>query len=364
MDIVKQTADEKPKQFRVSVIRQHGLVMPELWLDVYVEGDNYEQAAFSDWLVQAKCSKALTPEDADVVIFTGGTDVDPALYGADRMSSTDVPDRKRDTREMLLYQRCVTQGIPMMGICRGAQFLAVMNGAKLYQHVDNHNGGHDIFDVRRKQIITNASSVHHQMVIADEKGGMEVIADATKARNRFISEGVNRPGHHMDVEAFFYRDTVCLGIQGHPEYRGYARFSQWCLEQMNDFFLDNPDIALRETKTSGVRKFRRVKEALLLERKHILKPRNTVSPSTDGIPTVIADPSIGKNGQFRIFTSQGSEIFGTGVVDYTGALDYIKAYPMAKLTWKFIEFREYKTIGDAIREEKVAAAAKEETSVA
>lgn len=275
---IKKIAEETKNRdiHRVSLIKESALLMPELWLDVYVEGDRHEQAAFASWLIKARCTKAATPEGADLVIFTGGTDVNPELYGAERMSSTDVPDHDRDAREMLLYQRCVTQGIPMLGICRGAQFLHVMNGGKLYQHVDNHNGAHDVWDIIHHKKVQNVSSVHHQMVIEDRKNGMTVIADNPDARNRWISEGVNRPGNHCDVEAFFYRDTVCLGIQGHPEYTAYPGFSKWSLELINEFIIDNIDCESRQTSKDSARKYRRVKEGVLLERKHKLKEKTDV----------------------------------------------------------------------------------------
>lgn len=254
--------------------------MPQLWLEVWIEGDRHEQQNFSNWLVKSRCTKAESPETADLVVFTGGTDVDPVLYGEKPMSSTESPDRGRDAREIVLYQMCVQSGIPMLGICRGSQFLAVMNGAKLYQHIDNHNGAHDIFDIKDKRIISNVSSVHHQAVVADPNGGMEVLADSPKARNRWLREGINRPGHHMDVEAFWYRDTACLGIQGHPEYTGYHGFAKWACEKMDEYFIANPDIELRPIHEGSKYKYRRVKACLLEERKHVLTNRN-VKETTD-----------------------------------------------------------------------------------
>src|SRR3546814_5523779 len=117
----------------------------------------------SDWSSDV-CSSDLadTPEEADLVVFVGGADVDPALYGAERHQTT-FPDTDQDQRDMELFKTCYENGIPMLGVCRGAQFLNVMHGGKLYQDVDNHVGDHPIYDTQNKRVIHNVSSIHHKM---------------------------------------------------------------------------------------------------------------------------------------------------------------------------------------------------------
>ena len=161
----------------VTIVRDTLTERPELWLDVCIIGDRYEQNAFAEMLVPARCSKKELPEDADVVIFTGGIDVNPALYGEDAHPSVTF-DTRRDEADMVVYQQCIEQGIPMFGVCRGAQFLHVMNGGKLNQDVDNHNGDHGMWDPKDRRFIDKISSVHHQMVIPNPDGGMIVLHDA------------------------------------------------------------------------------------------------------------------------------------------------------------------------------------------
>src|SRR5690554_3184603 len=81
-----------------------------------------------------------TAEEADLVCFIGGEDVQPSLYGEHDHPSTHT-NPARDEMEEKLFHYCLNEGIPMAGICRGAQFLNVMNGGKLYQDVDNHATG-------------------------------------------------------------------------------------------------------------------------------------------------------------------------------------------------------------------------------
>lgn len=242
----------------VRLMKDFAIEVPQLWMDVYVEGDRSEQVAFANWLSRSSCHRAHSPDVADVVIFTGGDDVDPQLYGRTRHPQTFI-DSNRDKREMELYLYCLENGIPMLGICRGAQFLHVMNGGSLYQHVDGHNGKHQIFDLVRRRHIGPASSVHHQMCRPNPKGGMLLIADALQSTERWLDADEKETGRQADIEAFFYRESVCLGFQGHPEYSGYAEYTVWCLEQMNEYLINNPDLEIRN-------RYRRVKEDLLKER--------------------------------------------------------------------------------------------------
>lgn len=242
----------------ITLMRDTNLLFPELWLEVYVEGDAVEQAAFAEMFIRAKCTKADHPTNADLVVFTGGSDVNPVYYGEDKHPSTFFAPQ-RDVEDMKLYELCYNEGIPMFGVCRGAQFLHVMNGGKLFQDVDNHVGDHPIWDSRKKKMINRVSSVHHQACISNRENGMEVIADSFKSTTRWKNPHDKVIGNMADIEAFFYRDTCCLGVQGHPEYRGYFEFLKWTLEQIQDLIVENPDLELRD-------KCRRIKRDILEER--------------------------------------------------------------------------------------------------
>lgn len=229
---------KQPTPISTQVMRDSVIPFPEIWAEVYVSEGLSPQ--FAEFFARGRCRKAKNPEDADVVVFTGGADVDPKLYGQTPHLFTNT-DENRDQRDIALYKECLDLGVPMLGICRGAQFLHVMNGGLLYQHVDGHLGDHPMWDTREREFIPTVSSTHHQMVMKNNK--MEVLAEAFKSKARYISPTTLENGAKSDVEAFFYRDTCCLGIQGHPEYRGYHRYSAWCMKQMEHYFANNPDIA-------------------------------------------------------------------------------------------------------------------------
>lgn len=166
----------------------------------------------------------------NLVQFTGGADINPALYGQHKHPTTHF-NIKRDLHEYKVFRRARELGIPMAGICRGAQLLHAFCGGQLWQDIDNHGScEHEIIDVESGEIfITN--SVHHQCVLADSDAfanGFKVLAQAKNATMlERMSDTANQdyrithlksPQTWFEVEAFLYEEPRIFGFQGHPEY--------------------------------------------------------------------------------------------------------------------------------------------------
>lgn len=251
-------AETKGKLTRmISIFPEKIRKAPELWMEIYIAGSAYEERQFAEMLVRSRCTKALSPESADLVIFTGGGDVNPVLYGEEPHPETKFCP-ERDAQDIKLYKLCLEEGIPMLGICRGAQFLHVMNGGKLIQHLDEHYGDHHVWDKKNRIALTSVSSVHHQAVLKHD--GIEVIAETSRSKTRWLNDKEKDVSlGYRDIEAFFYRDTCCLGIQGHPEYRGYPDFTLWSLKLIEDYISFNPDIVI-------VEKMRRINPDIRMQR--------------------------------------------------------------------------------------------------
>jgi gamma-glutamyl-gamma-aminobutyrate hydrolase PuuD len=246
---------------RVTVIEENMKGLPELWLNVFVFGPE-AGPSFNKMFARCKCFKSDTPDDADLVVFSGsGHDIDPALYGQKPHKST-FTSKHLDDANIKLYQFCKKRGIPMFGVCGGAQLLAVMNGASLFQDVDNHNSSHTLWVSNEKTFIQKASSVHHQMV--DECEGMEILATAHVSKNRWRNSLERDVGTHSDIEAFWFRETACLGVQGHPEYSGYTQYTIWCMKQLDHYLNENADLCYRANDV-GTNKLR-INPELLAER--------------------------------------------------------------------------------------------------
>jgi len=124
-----------------------------------------EQAAWGVWhtsaavlpynyvacLARAGALPVLLPPVADVesvlgrldgLVCTGGSDVEPARYGAQPHPATDPPRTDRDRTELAVVSAALDQGLPLLGICRGLQVVNVLRGGTLHQHLPDLVG-HD-----------------------------------------------------------------------------------------------------------------------------------------------------------------------------------------------------------------------------
>src|SRR5918996_2081806 len=81
----------------------------------------------------------------DAVVLAGGPDVDPDRYGAAPHPRTGEPRPERDAAELAVLHQALERGIPVLGVCRGAQILNVGLGGTLVQHVPDAVGhsGHN-----------------------------------------------------------------------------------------------------------------------------------------------------------------------------------------------------------------------------
>lgn len=77
---------------------------------------------------------AATIERLDGLVLSGGTDIDPATYGAERERQTQKADSARDRFEIALVREARARDLPILGICRGLQLLDVAYGGSLMQH--------------------------------------------------------------------------------------------------------------------------------------------------------------------------------------------------------------------------------------
>lgn len=76
----------------------------------------------------------------DGVVFSGGGDLDPDLYGAEPHDETDVPRQERDAAELHLLEAALDRDMPVLAICRGSQLLNVARGGNLVQHLPEEVG--------------------------------------------------------------------------------------------------------------------------------------------------------------------------------------------------------------------------------
>jgi putative glutamine amidotransferase len=91
-------------------------------------------------LPPAAAADAEVLERLDAVVFAGGADLDPGLYGEEPHPETTGLRPERDAAEVPLMKAALDRDVPLLGICRGMQVLSVVRGGSLEQHLPDAVG--------------------------------------------------------------------------------------------------------------------------------------------------------------------------------------------------------------------------------
>ena len=163
-------------------------------------------------------------EDLHGMLFAGGVDVDPALYGEPRSAKLGRLDPERDRVELKLARWAFEDGLPCFGICRGIQVLNVAMGGTLYQDIGTQANtvirhtrtdqardwiAHPIkiaertrlADIMGRTELVGVNSLHHQAVKV-LAGQFAAVAESPDG----IIEGMERQD-----------GAFCVAVQWHPE---------------------------------------------------------------------------------------------------------------------------------------------------
>lgn len=155
----------------------------------------------------------------DALVLAGGADLNPADYGHEPHETSDPPRLDRDRTERRLYRAARDLGLPVLGICRGMQVMAVESGGHLIQDLpssgygllhrekvgtfNEHGASFEPGSLVSRVLATTATTVnssHHQAVA--DAGTLTVTGYAEDGTVEALE----------DPEAVFV-----LGVQWHPE---------------------------------------------------------------------------------------------------------------------------------------------------
>jgi gamma-glutamyl-gamma-aminobutyrate hydrolase PuuD len=148
------------------------------------------------------------------LIFTGGRDLDPALYDQQRLDETDLPEHRRDRFELVLMRAAIEAGVPFLAIGRGLHVLTVARGGSLTQHLPAHRSDrvrylpHNVHlsqDSRLGQLLgasVQVPAAHHQ---APDRLGEGLVVAGWSPGNSVV-EAVEVAGHRF-----------AIGVHWHPE---------------------------------------------------------------------------------------------------------------------------------------------------
>ncbi|MBA3401711.1 MAG: gamma-glutamyl-gamma-aminobutyrate hydrolase family protein [Actinobacteria bacterium] len=162
---------------------------------------------------------AETLETLDGIVFSGGADIDPSLYGAEPHPETDTPQTRRDAGEMALLEAALERDMPTLAICRGFQLLNIVRGGDLVQHLPEEVGSDEH---------KNVPGVFAQHPVEVKEGTR--LASMVDARSNVTShhhQGIGRVGEGLVETAWAGDGTLegvedpsqrfLVGVQWHPE---------------------------------------------------------------------------------------------------------------------------------------------------
>ena len=121
-------------------------------------------------------SPGINIDDYNLIVFTGGEDINPRIYGQKNTFSS-YSDR-RDYIELSVLKMAIGLNKKILGSCRGHQLINAFLGGELIQDlslVNSHHGGGHILVYNEgesiiKKFFSNVNSIHHQGVIKPGKG--------------------------------------------------------------------------------------------------------------------------------------------------------------------------------------------------
>lgn len=177
---------------------------------VYIPGGPERCLNYRNAVARCGGSLAENADEAELLILTGGGDVEPWRYGAENAGSYGMKP-ERDENELALIEKFLGEGKQVFGICRGMQLINVYFGGTLFQDIPGHSqieGEDSVHGSRTEESFlrklygetVQINSAHHQA--ADRLGrGLRVI--------QWAEDGT--------VEAMIHESLPVLAVQWHPE---------------------------------------------------------------------------------------------------------------------------------------------------
>jgi putative glutamine amidotransferase len=152
----------------------------------------------------------------DGICLSGGPDLDPEAYGApDRHAELGPTEPTLDAFELAIAQAADARGLPILGICRGAQALNVARGGTLHQHIDGHRQ------------IESGSTTTHDVAVQARTRLSGLLRTREVGVNSFHHQAVDAPGDGLRVVGHAPDGTIeaieergrrfVLGVQWHAE---------------------------------------------------------------------------------------------------------------------------------------------------
>ena len=216
----------------IIVLTPQNMPMEEPFKKPYNYSNGYNTSAILKWGGMPVIPTFLNEEQAlelmeraDGLLMTGGADVDPSLYGEEKMDCCGTIEYDRDKSDLALLKAALALKKPVLCICRGCQIASVYFGSTMYQDIPTQapselkHSNYTFPDVEEEtthnikvvegsplhklvgELEFGVNSLHHQ---AADTVGKDMIVGAVSEDG--IIESIEHATH-----------PFCMGVQWHPE---------------------------------------------------------------------------------------------------------------------------------------------------
>ena len=160
-----------------------------------------------------------TLDAIDGLVFSGGSDLDPQLYGQDPHPETYGVVAERDRAELALLGAALERDVPVLAICRGSQVLNVALGGDLVQHLPDLVG-------HEEHKHTPGEFADHDVVVEEGTRLGELLGDRAPVKSHHhqglgrLGAGLRASAHADDGAVEAVEDPArrfALGVLWHPE---------------------------------------------------------------------------------------------------------------------------------------------------
>jgi putative glutamine amidotransferase len=179
-----------------------------------------------------------TLDSLDGIVFSGGSDLDPAHYGEEAHPETSGIHEERDRAELELMKAALDRDMPVLGICRGIQVLNVARGGNLIQHLPEivgHEGHkHD----------PPGAFIDHDVKIDRDTTLAKILGDRHPVKSHHhqgldaVGEGLRVSAHAEDGSIEGVEDPerrFAVGVLWHPEAGEDKKLFEALVEQAREY---------------------------------------------------------------------------------------------------------------------------------